>query len=58
MPKYGAYGEKAMWGKRTVGVIGSTVWIAPDGKVRKHWRKAPNATTHPMKVLEALRAAG
>ena len=37
MEKYGAYGEKMMYGKKTVGVIRSTVWIGPDGKVKKHW---------------------
>lgn len=55
MTKYGAYGEKMMYGKKTVGVIRSTVWIGPDGKVKKHWRKVPKAETHPEKVLEALR---
>jgi len=40
-----------------VGVIRSTVWIGPDGKVRKHWRKVANAEAHPAQVLEALTAA-
>jgi thioredoxin-dependent peroxiredoxin len=53
---YGAYGEKMMYGKRTVGVIRSTVWIDPDGKVKKHWRKVANAEAHPAQVLEALKA--
>lgn len=56
MEKYGAYGEKMMYGKKTVGVIRSTVWIGPDGKVKKHWAKVPNAEQHPAKVLDALRA--
>ena len=56
MAKYGAYGEKMMYGKKTTGIIRSTVWIGPDGKVRKHWRKVPKADTHPAKVLEALLA--
>ncbi len=54
MTKYEAYGEKMMYGKKTVGVIRSTVWVGPDGKVRKHWRKVPKAADHPAKVLEAL----
>jgi len=56
MEKYGAYGEKMMYGKKTMGVIRSTVWIGPDGKVKKHWARVPKAETHPEKVLEALRA--
>ena len=28
-----------MYGKKTVGVIRSTVWIGPDGKVKKHWAR-------------------
>jgi thioredoxin-dependent peroxiredoxin len=57
MTKYGAYGEKMLYGKKTVGVIRSTVWIGPDGKVRKHWARVASAAEHPAKVLEALRAA-
>ena len=55
MEKYGAYGEKMMYGKKTIGVIRSTVWIGPDGKVRKYWRKVANAEAHPAQVLAALR---
>jgi thioredoxin-dependent peroxiredoxin len=57
MQKYGAYGPKMMYGKKTVGVIRSTVWIGPDGKVKKHWARVPSAEQHPAKVLEALRAS-
>ena len=56
MEKYGAYGEKILYGKKTVGVIRSTVWIGPDGKVRKHWSRVPKADAHPAKVLEALKS--
>ncbi|MDH3198786.1 MAG: peroxiredoxin [Candidatus Krumholzibacteria bacterium] len=55
MGKYGAWGVKTLYGKKTVGVIRSTVWIGPDGKVRKHWRKVADAAAHPEKVLAALR---
>ncbi len=56
MAKYGAWGEKMMYGKKTVGVIRSTVWIGPNGKVKKHWKRVAKAADHPAKVLEALRA--
>ena len=56
MTKYGAYGEKMMYGKKVTGVIRSTVWIGPDGKVRKHWARVPKADAHPAKVLEALQS--
>lgn len=54
MKAYGAYGEKLLYGKKTVGVIRSTVWIGPDGVVRKHWKKVADAAKHPAQVLEAL----
>ena len=56
MEKYGAWGEKMMYGKKTVGTIRSTVWIGPNGKVKKHWKRVAKAADHPAKVLEALRA--
>ena len=56
MASYGAWGDKLMYGKKVVGVIRSTVWIGPDGKVLKHWQRVPKAETHPEKVLEALLA--
>ena len=54
MGKYDAFGEKMMYGKKTIGVIRSTVWISPTGRVVKHWRRVPKAADHPAKVLEAL----
>ena len=57
MAKYGAFGEKMMYGKKTQGVIRSTVWIGPDGKVVKHWARVAKAADHPAKVLEALEEA-
>ena len=56
MQKYGAWGEKNMYGKKTLGVIRSTVWVGPDGKVIKHWKKVAKAETHPSKVLELIQA--
>jgi peroxiredoxin Q/BCP len=57
MRAYGAYGEKMMYGRKVVGVIRSTVWIGPDGRVRRHWARVANAAEHPAKVLAALREA-
>lgn len=54
MQEYGAFGEKKMYGKTVQGVIRSTVWVGPDGVVKKHWRKVAKAADHPQKVLEAL----
>lgn len=56
MERYGAWGEKTMYGKKTVGVIRSTVIVAPDGTVAKRWRRVAKAADHPAKVLEALDA--
>jgi peroxiredoxin Q/BCP len=57
MQQYGAYGEKMMYGKKTKGVIRSTVWIGPDGRVKKHWAKVANAEAHPAQVLQVLGGA-
>ncbi len=54
MEKYGAYGEKMMYGKKTVGVIRSSVLIGKDGKVKKHWAKVANAAKHPDQVIAIL----
>lgn len=54
MQQYGAFGEKMMYGKKTIGVIRSTVWIGPDGKVKKHWKRVAKAADHPAQVLQAL----
>jgi len=55
MQAWGAYGDKMMYGKKTKGVIRSTVWIGPDGVVRKHWRRVADAAKHPAVVLAAIR---
>lgn len=56
MAEYGAWGDKIMYGKKRTGVIRSTVWVDPEGKVRKHWRKVSKAGDHPAIVLEALQS--
>jgi len=55
MTAYGAYGEKMSYGRKKIGVIRSTAWIGPDGRIRRHWAKIPDAAEHPEKVLTALR---
>jgi peroxiredoxin Q/BCP len=57
MDAWGAYGEKVLYGKTTKGVIRSSVWIGPDGTVRKHWKRVADAVKHPAQVLEAIRAS-
>jgi len=57
MEKYGAFGEKKMYGKVVKGVIRSTVWIGPDGKICKHWVKVAKAADHPAKVLGLLQSS-
>jgi thioredoxin-dependent peroxiredoxin len=56
MTAWGAYGDKVMYGKKTKGVIRSSVWIGPDGVVRKHWARVADAGKHPAQVLEEIRA--
>jgi peroxiredoxin Q/BCP len=53
--KYGAWREKNMYGKKSMGIQRSTYIIGPDGKVQKVW-KAVKAEAHPQQVLEALQA--
>jgi len=55
MTAWGAYGEKMLYGKKTTGVIRSTVWVGPDGIVRKHWARVADAAKHPAQVLATLR---
>jgi peroxiredoxin Q/BCP len=50
MERYGAWGEKTMYGKKTVGVIRSTFLVGPDGKVRSAWYHV-RADGHADKVL-------
>ena len=57
MTRYGAYGEKVLYGKKTMGVIRSTVLIGPDGVVRRHWARVRDAAAHPAEVLAALETA-
>jgi peroxiredoxin Q/BCP len=53
MEAYGAWGEKNMYGKITVGVIRSTVIIDPKGVVAQHWKRV-TSKGHALKVRERL----
>lgn len=53
---YGAYGEKVMYGKKTMGTIRSTFVIDPKGKVVKSWRGV-KVDGHVDAVLEAIRSS-
>jgi peroxiredoxin Q/BCP len=55
MTAWGAYGDKVMYGRKTRGVIRSSVWIGADGVVRKHWARVADAGKHPAQVLEVVR---
>jgi peroxiredoxin Q/BCP len=55
MKKYGAFGEKVMYGKKTLGVIRSSVLIGRDGKVLRHWARVAKAEAHPEQALEVAR---
>jgi peroxiredoxin Q/BCP len=55
MKEYGAFGEKVMYGKKTMGTIRSTVIISPEGMVLKHWQSVKKAENHPEEVVAWLR---
>ena len=57
MERYGAWGEKTLYGKKTVGVIRSTFLVGPDGKLRNAWYHV-RADGHADKVLAEATAAG
>ena len=59
MAEYGAWGEKVLYGRKSVGVIRSTVLIDPDGNVAHHWKKvrAAGHAAHVARRLRDLRAA-
>ena len=50
---YGAYGEKMMYGRKSVGVIRSTFVIDPDGKVAQAYYGV-KATGHVDRLLKEL----
>jgi len=52
---YGAWREKNMYGKKSMGVVRSTFLIDAQGKVAQVWKKV-NVDGHDQQVLEALAA--
>jgi len=52
---YGAWGDKVLYGKKSKGIIRSTVLIGPDGKVRKHWPKV-TVKGHVDDVIASVKA--
>ncbi len=51
---YGAWGEKVLYGRTSIGVIRSSVLIGADGRVLKVWRRT-QARTHAERALKACR---
>jgi len=51
---YGAWGEKVLYGRTSIGVIRSSVLIGADGRIVKRWRRA-QARTHAERALKACR---
>jgi peroxiredoxin Q/BCP len=51
---YGARRMKRFMGKSALGIVRSTVLIAPDGKIAHVWETAPSKG-HAAEVLEVLR---
>jgi thioredoxin-dependent peroxiredoxin len=56
MEAYGAWGEKTLYGKKSVGTIRSTFLIDAEGKVSRAWYSV-KADGHAAKVLEVLVAS-
>jgi peroxiredoxin Q/BCP len=50
---YGAWGEKSLYGKKSMGIIRTTVIIGPDGKVKKIFPKV-KVDGHADAVLASL----
>jgi thioredoxin-dependent peroxiredoxin len=53
---YGARRMKSFYGKSFLGIVRSTFWIGPGGKVRKIWPKV-KVEGHAAEVLAAVQAA-
>jgi thioredoxin-dependent peroxiredoxin len=55
LERYGAWGEKTLYGRKSIGVIRSTFLVGPDGRIERAWYHV-RADGHAQKVLEALGA--
>ena len=51
---YGAWGEKVLYGRTSIGVIRSSVLIGADGRILKVWKRA-QAKSHAERALAACR---
>jgi peroxiredoxin Q/BCP len=51
---YGARRMKSFFGKTALGIVRSTFWIGPDGKIRKIWPKV-TVKGHAAEVLAAIK---
>ena len=56
MDAYGAWGEKVLYGKKSIGVIRSTVIVGPDGKVAHHWARVKRRAT-PMRSARSSKSS-
>ena len=52
--RYGAWGEKTLYGRKSIGMTRATFVIGPDGALTKVWKRA-KAADHGQAVLKALR---
>lgn len=52
--KFGAWGEKSMYGRKYMGIMRSTFLIGPDGKIAKVWPKV-KPDGHAEEVLDAIK---
>jgi thioredoxin-dependent peroxiredoxin len=55
--EYGAWREKNMYGKKSMGIQRSTYLIAADGTIAKVWKKV-SVDGHDSQVIEALQQLG
>jgi peroxiredoxin Q/BCP len=53
--KYGAWREKNMYGKKSMGIQRSTYLIDANGKVAKLWKRV-QVDGHDQQVIDALNA--
>ena len=51
---YGAWGEKTLYGKKSIGVIRSTFLIDPSGKIARAWYSVKADGQRPAKVLDEV----
>ena len=54
LKKYGAWGEKSMYGKKFMGIKRTTVLISPKGKIIKIWNNV-KVKEHAKEVLSCLK---